>query len=341
MALEIRRHLMKRYMLSITSLTVLLTILFFLSISVGAVGLGLKEVVSYFLGVTYDPLLESVLELRITRALASALTGASLGVAGVLVQGVTRNPLAEPYILGVSSTALAVTSLALMVRPSLINSRTEMMLCSFFGALLGFTLTLMLSRLGSSGLSLVLAGVAVTSISSGVSHMLLYLLQSVLRMPYVYLLMGSVSSVLKSDIPVLSSTSVLCILASLLIAKPLNTYVYGDEYSKQLGFNPRSVLLIAATIASMLTGMTVGVVGIVGFVGLASPHICRYLIGSDHRFSLPTSALIGAALVVFSDIMVRAISIVVGGLGELPLGVITAVIGAPFLAYLVLRRVRE
>lgn len=341
MALEIRRHLMKRYMISITSLTILLIVLFFLSVSVGAVELGLKEVVNYFLGTTYDPLLKSVVELRVTRALASALTGASLGVAGVLVQGITRNPLAEPYILGISSTALSVTSLALMVKPSLINSRSEMMLYSFLGALLGFTLTLMLSRLGSSGLSLVLAGVAVTSISSGISHILLYLLQSVLRMPYVYLLMGSVSSVLKSDIPILTSTSVLCILASLLIAKPLNTYVYGDEYSKQLGFNPRVTLLTAATIASILTGMTVGVVGIVGFVGLASPHICRYLIGSDHRFSLPASALVGAALVIFSDIMVRTVSVAMSGLGELPLGVVTAVIGAPFLAYLVLRRVRE
>ncbi|MEM1680953.1 MAG: iron ABC transporter permease [Sulfolobales archaeon] len=341
MALEIRRHLMRRYVLSITSLAVLLIVVFFLSISVGVVGLGLKEVVGYFLGATYDPLLKSILELRITRTLASALTGASLAVAGVLIQGVTRNPLAEPYILGISSTALSVTSLVLMVKPSLINSRTEMMLYSFLGALLGFTFTLMLSRLGSSGLSLVLAGVAVTSISSGISHILLYLLQSVLRMPYVYLLMGSVSPVLKSDLPILTSTSVLCILASLLIAKPLNAYVYGDEYSKQLGFNPRLTLLTAATIASILTGITVGVVGIVGFVGLASPHICRYLIGSDHRFSLPTSALVGATLVVFSDIVVRTVSVVVRGLGELPLGVITAVIGAPFLAYLVLRRVRE
>ncbi len=339
-ALQVHRHLMRRFFISVSSLAALLTVLSVLSISVGAVRLGLKDVLDYFLMSGGGTFFRNVIDLRVVRTIASALAGASLGVAGVLVQGVTRNPLAEPYILGISSTSLSVLALALILNPSLIASRFEVVLYSFFGALLGFLFTLLLSKLGSSGLSLVLAGIAVTSISSGISHVLLYLLQSVLRIPYVYLLMGSTSSVLRSDIPVLAVASVLGIVASLSIAKPLNAYVYGEEYSKQLGFDPRLTLLAAAAVASVLTGVTVAFIGIVGFVGLASPHICRYLVGSDHRFSLPVSALVGANLVIFSDILVRVIS-AVSSLGELPLGVVTGIIGSPFLAYLVLRRVSE
>ncbi len=340
MALQTYRNLMRRFTLSMFFLTTSLTLLSILSISVGVVSVGFKDVVDHLLGISSHTFLKGIIDLRVIRTSASVLAGASLGVAGVLIQGITRNPLAEPYILGISSTALSVVSLALILNPSLINSRTEVMLYSFLGALLGFLFTLMLSRLGSSGLSLVLAGIAVTSISSGISHILLYLVQSVLRIPYVYLLMGSTTSVLKADIPTLTLTSIIGISASLLIVKSLNAYIYGDEYSRQLGFNPRLTILTAATITSILTGMSVAVVGIIGFVGLASPHICRYLVGNDHRFLLPASALVGAILVVLSDIIVRAISSV-SGLGELPLGVVTGIIGAPFLAYLVLKRVRE
>ncbi|MEM0505290.1 MAG: iron ABC transporter permease [Sulfolobales archaeon] len=340
MALEAYKHIIKRYVISLSLLSSFLILLSFLSISVGVVQIGLSNVINYLLGSGVDPFYGGLMELRIVRTLASALAGASLGVAGVLIQAVTRNPLAEPYILGISSTALSVTALALILRPSIINSRLEIITYSFLGAVLGFLLTLLLSRLGSSGLSLVLAGIAVTSLSSGLSYLLLYLVQSVLRIPYVYLLMGSTSSVLKTDIPIMLLIALLGVSTSLLIAKSLNAYVYGDEYSKQLGFNPRATLLIAATTTSLLTGATVAIVGIVGFVGLASPHIARYLVGGDHRFSLPTSALLGANLVIISDIIIRVIS-TSSSLGELPLGVVTGIIGAPFLAYLVLRKVRE
>lgn len=339
-ALETYRHLVRRYVTSTLVLAAALTSLVITSLSVGTTHLGFKEIINYMLGLEVDTLHRGLIELRMVRTLAAALTGASLGVSGVLIQGVTRNPLAEPYILGISSTALSVVSLALIMNPSLINSRFEVVMISFLGAVLGFLLTLLLSRLGSSGFSLVLAGVAVTSISSGIAHLLLYLLQSILRIPYVYLLMGSTTSVLKSDIPILASVTLCGALVAVLMSKPLNAYVYGDEYSKQLGFNPRTTLLIATTATSLLTGSAVAVVGIVGFVGLAAPHIARYLVGSDHRFSSTASALLGANLVILSDIVVRAISSV-SNLGELPLGVVTGIIGAPILAYLVLRRVRE
>ncbi len=332
---QIRRFFTSTLTLSLASVATFLT-----SLGVGPAGFSLGWLLELVSGGTPREV-QVVLYLRLVRAVVSYATGAVLGLSGALMQSVTRNPLADPFILGLSSSALAVVSAALAVQPGLLAARYYLMVLAFAGALLGYTLTVALSRLAGGGsASLVLSGIAVSAFFSGVSHVLLYAVQRATGMPYILLLAGSASSALARDIPYLLASASLCLVVSLAISKGLNAYLYGDEYSQQLGFNPRLLSLAASATASLGTGVTIAVTGIVGFVGLASPHISRSLVGSDHRFLLPTSFLVGGVVTLVADVVVRLISMG-SPYGELPLGTITSSIGGPFIAYVLLRWFRK
>jgi len=332
---QIRRFFASTITLSLASLAT-----FLVSLGVGPAGFSLRWLPEVVSGGTPREV-QVVLYLRLVRAVVSYATGAVLGLSGALMQSVTRNPLADPFILGLSSSALAVVSAALVVHPGLLAVRYYLMVLAFAGALLGYTLTVALSRLAGGGsASLVLSGIAVSAFFSGVSHILLYAVQKATGMPYVLLLAGSASSALARDIPYLLASASLCLAISLAISKGLNAYLYGDEYSQQLGFNPRLLSLAASATASLGTGVTIAVTGIVGFVGLASPHISRFLVGSDHRFLLPTSFLVGGVVTLVADVVVRLISMG-SPYGELPLGTVTSSIGGPFIAYVLLRWFRK
>ncbi|MEM4002097.1 MAG: iron ABC transporter permease [Ignisphaera sp.] len=358
MAMELYRTSVKRFFMIFFSLSIILLFTFVLSLSIGStvvnpVDVFIKLVYNFIytmldiFGVPHSPIgfgadkVYNIAMLRLGRTVASVLTGFLLGVAGLLIQTVTRNPLAEPYILGLSSTALTAITIGIIIAPNIIVHRWTLMTIAFIGSLLGFTLTLVLSRLaGGTSISLVLAGIAVNALFSGVSHTLLYSIQKIIKIHYVFLLMGSTSTILLGDTILLLAPSLTGITVALLMFKMLNAFIYGDEYAKQLGYNPGIVLIITSTIVSILTASTVAVIGIVGFIGLAAPHISRLLVGTDHRFSIPVVAVIGAVITTIADIIVRIISLLSAGLGELPLGVITSTIGAPFLAYLIIKRMK-
>ncbi|MCX8208406.1 MAG: iron ABC transporter permease [Sulfolobales archaeon] len=344
MAHRIARVARLRFFTLSTLLALLLLTLVAVSVSIGASMIPLDKVLLCLLRIECGEPARLIVELRITRTLAALLTGCMLAVSGVLVQGVSRNPLADPSILGVSSTALAVLSVFLLVDPTLIAYRQISILIAFSGALLGYFLTTSISLVaGGTGLSLILSGIAVSALFSGVSHILLFLVQDKLRHPYVFLLMGSASRVLSQDLVYLVITLALsvAIVFAFRIPKALNAYLFGDSYAAQLGYRVRVVTTVSAFVASLLAGSSVAVVGIVGFIGLAAPHITRILLGtSDHRVTILLSLLTGSSLAILADVATRAISIV-STRGEIPLGVVTSVIGAPFLAYLVIRGSRR
>ncbi|MCS7112154.1 MAG: iron ABC transporter permease [Ignisphaera sp.] len=359
MALELYRISMRRFLTVFSSLSIVLLFMFVLSLSVGSTMVNPIEVFNKLLhsliykavntlGIPHvlKPVIEtdrvySVATLRLGRTIAAISTGALLGVAGLLMQTATRNPLAEPYILGLSSTALTTIAIGIILVPNIMIHKWALTTIAFIGALLGFVLTILLSRLaGGTSISLVLSGIAINALFSGISHTLLYVVQNTIRMHYVFLLMGSTSTILLNDTIFLILPFAAGTTASLLLFKILNTFLYGDEYAKQFGYSPSLVLIIISAIASVLTASTVATVGIVGFVGLAAPHISRLLVGTDHRFSLPITAMIGAMITTIADVVVRIISLLSAGLGELPLGVITSTIGAPFLAYLIIKRMK-
>lgn len=344
MAFQIARVARLRFFTLLALLALLLLAFIAISVSVGASMMPLDRVFLCLLRIECSEPVKLIVELRITRTLAALLTGCALAVSGVLVQGISRNPLADPFILGVSSTALAVLSAFLLVDPTLIAYRQISILVAFFGALLGYFLTTSISLIaGGTGFSLILSGIAVSALFSGVSHILLFLVQDKLRHPYIFLLMGSASRVLPQDLVYLVITLVLsvAIVFAFRIPKALNAYLFGDSYAAQLGFRVRTVTTMSALVASLLAGSSVAVVGIVGFIGLAAPHITRMLLGtSDHRAAVVLSLLTGSSLAILADIATRVISIV-SARGEIPLGVVTSVIGAPFLAYLIIRGSRR
>lgn len=345
MASSLYERRLKHFLISLTSLIMLTIFAFTLSLSVGS---SMLDPVKVFqatflkpLGYSVEENVEIIASLRLSRALAALFCGASLALAGLLMQTITRNPLADPYIFGLSSTALTAVALGMFLIPDLVVHKIWLIAISFFGAMSGYVLTLTLSKLsGGSSIAMVLAGIAVASLFGGISHVLLYLVQQITRTPYMYLLLGSAGTVLWGDLQFLVFPTIFLLALILALFKPLNVYLYGDEYAKQLGFNPTSTRNVASLVAALLTAITIAFIGIVGFVGLIAPHIARFLIGSDHRFSTPITALVGALVTLIADVLVKLISMLARGIGELPLGVVTSIIGAPFLAYLLVKRMK-
>lgn len=325
-------------------LCALLLALVVVSLSVGSSMISPAVVLSCLTGAECARPVELILQLRITRTVTALLTGSMLALAGVLIQGVSRNPLADPFILGISSTALAALSATVLIDPTVLAHRQLAVSIAFVGALFGYFLTTLISLFaGGTGLSLILAGVSVSALFAGVSHLLLFMVQDKLRHPYVFLLMGSTSITLRDDLLYLVApllASFVGILA-LRIPKALNAYIFGDLYAAQLGYRVRVLTLSSASLTSLLTGASVAVVGIVGFIGLAAPHVSRMLSGtSDHRVTVVLSVLTGSTFAVLSDTISRLVA-ALSPRGELPLGVVTSIIGAPFLAYLVIRSGRR
>ncbi len=343
----------KRFSLFLSLSLISLFIVVILSLSIGSAEYGFLDVLRLFyydflrtlgIGVTappnYDRIATIVYSIRFPRTIVAVLAGAGLGIAGTLIQAITRNPLAEPFLLGLSSTSLTIVGAAILVAPGLLYIRVYVVLAAFLGALLGFSATIMLSEFaGGSALTLILAGIAVSSAFGGLSHIIAFLVQVKFNTPFLILLLGSFSNVLKNDILPVTVSLAIGFTVSIILSRALNSLLYGDEYASQLGYNPRLIRRIAASVSALLTGVTVAVAGIIGFVGLVVPHVTRFLVGSDHRLVIPLSACIGSLLLLLSDIVARILSYTTG-IGGTPVGAITSIIGAPFFAYLLVKKMR-
>lgn len=344
MALEIQQYNITRFIFLVALLLTILFTLVIVSLSVGSSMVSIMDVFFCIIRLGCDRTTEIIINYRFTRTVTALLVGALLAVSGMLMQSIARNPLAEPYILGLSSTALAALAIAIILNTSIIASRHLMMVIAFVGAFCGYVLTTTLSLIaGGTGLTLILSGIAVTTLFAGFSHILLYIVQSKLKSPYHLLLMGSAATALGQDVYTLSIALLLGMTAIYLsgLPKKLNAYVFGDAFAKQLGYNPRRISVATALLISMLTGSCVAVVGIVGFVGLVAPHTTRLLLGtSDHRMTIVLAMLMGSVLTTIADIGARVLAIATAQ-GEFPLGSITSIIGAPFLAYLIIRSGRR
>lgn len=321
-------------------------IVFLFSLSVGSVTISLKEVflsllskigiIEYNVGV----LEKIIFGLRFSRTLAAILVGASLAISGVLIQASTRNPLAEPFLLGLSSGALMFVCLFIIIIPETYVSSTLMITISFIGALTALFITMLISEfLGGTPLSLILAGIAVSAMFAGVSQLLAFIVQFKLNIPFLILLLGSFSNIVSVHVTIISISFAIGFIIAVLISKRLNALIFGDEHAFQLGYNPKILRYISVIVTSFLTGAAVAVSGIIGFIGLVIPHISRLIVGNDHRVLIPSSALIGGSILCFSDTIVRYLSVQLG-LGELPVGALMNIIGAPFFIYLLLKKMR-
>ncbi|MFF1481241.1 FecCD family ABC transporter permease [Streptomyces sp. NPDC058301] len=279
-----------------------------------------------------------VWQLRVPRALLAAFVGAGLGVVGTAVQALVRNPLADPYLLGISNGA-SLGAVAAIVLGAGAGGALGLGLsgAAFAGALATFALVWAVARRGGgfAPLRLVLAGVAIGQFLSGfTSYLVLQAGDEQQTHSVLFWLMGSLSG---ASWPLLAVPAI-AVPAALLVlqarARGLNALLMGDETAAGLGIDVVRLRRELFLVTSVLTGVLVAVSGAIAFVGLMVPHVCRLLVGGDHRRLLPLSALLGALLLVVVDTVCRTAM----DAQELPVGVVTSLIGAPALLYLLDRR---
>lgn len=280
--------------------------------------------------VTWAPATETILlELRLPRVLTAMAVGTALSLAGVTFQGLLRNPLADPYVLGTASGAALGAAIAVLLPIQIALLGLGLLhVFAFVGALVAVAVVYRLSRLGAlnSLTSVLLTGYAVGSLLAAGLAMTMYLAGNNLRQIFFYLL-GSFSL---ASWPQLAVSLPLIVVGSVLIigrARSLNALLLGEEAAAHLGIDVRRDRLILLAGATLVTAASVAVSGLIGFVGLVVPHLVRLVVGPNARLVLPLSAIYGAAFLALADIVARTP-------GEVPVGVVTAILGAPFFLYL-------
>ncbi len=268
-------------------------------------------------------------QIRLPRFLDAVLVGGSLGVAGALLQGVTRNPLGDPTIFGLTGAAGLATAVSISINPQI--PQWGIALAAMVGGLGGAAILFVIAYRGAvSPVRLALAGVALSALFGAIIVGLIASVRTFIQTTLGFLaggLYGSDWSDLRSILPY----AIPALAAAVALAGRLNVLSLGDEVATGLGVLADRTRLAILVVAGILTASAVAVAGLVGFVGLLSPHIARYVAGSDNRYLIPASALVGAIIVAGADLVAKLIIMP----SEIPMGIITAAIGAPFLLYLV------
>lgn len=277
--------------------------------------------------------------LRAPRVLLGALVGAALALAGVGMQAFTRNPLAEPYVLGISSGASLGAVLAMLLGLSLPGlGRLSVPAGAFAGALVSLLLVCLLTRSPNtlSPIRLVLAGVAVSAMLQAFTNYLVYTApdDAAVREATFWML-GGLGSAQWKDIPLLLCVLPPAAVVMLALAKSLNAMLMGEDSAVTLGVDVKLVRGVLITVAALLTASSVAVSGCIGFIGLVIPHFIRSAVGPDHRRLIPVSALTGALFLVWADVGTRMLR----PPAELPVGILTALVGAPLFLWMI--RVRR
>jgi iron complex transport system permease protein len=332
----------RRRLVALAVATALLLLAVLLAVGVGAVGLAPGRVLAtllHQLGIAVGTPLDGVqaeilLELRLPRVLLVALVGGALAVAGATYQGVFRNPLADPYLLGAAAGAGLGATLVIAYVPHDTGPLSTVPVAAFLGALLGVGLAYLLGTLasragGGATSTLLLAGVAVTMFLTAVQTFVQQAHADDLLTVYSWIL-GQLGDASWSQLGLALPYAAVAIAVLLASARALDVLAVGDEEAATLGLRPQRVRLIVLIAASLATAAAVAVSGLIGFVGLVVPHIVRRLAGGSYRVVVPVSLLGGAAFLVLADLVAR----IAIAPGELPIGVVTASIGAPFFAAL-------
>lgn len=278
--------------------------------------------------------------IRMPRVAVAALAGGALAVAGTQLQGVFRNPLAEPNVIGVSQGA-ALGAIIAFVTDLAMRSALWLPLCSFVGAFAAlFAVYSIASRGGRTPIAtLLLAGIALGAMISAVSSLLISLsfVNWQVAAEIVFWMMGGLDSRTWTHVWISAPFIMAGLLVSLWHARDLDLLLLGEETSASLGVEVETVKRTLLTAAALLTGAAVAVSGVIGFVGLIVPHMIRLLLGPSHRKLLPASVLTGALFLIVCDLLARTIH----PPAEIRLGIVTAAFGAPFFLYLLRRRRKE
>ncbi len=292
-------------------------------------------------GQNLDPVENYIYYSRLPRAIAAVAVGAGLAIAGCMFQAIIRNPLVDPYITGVSSgagcLAIAVSAAGVSIPFIDANSLYIIPIAAIVGGLIAFAITMTVAEgSGGSTTNYILAGVIVGFAFSSVQTIFLTLDKGNLT-DSMWWLYGSFTQITWENAFLVFLPAMGISLVAMVWAREFNLFSMGEEQARQLGLNVRMFKRSMMIIASVLTAICVAFVGIIGFVGLVVPHACRMALGSDHRLIMPASIALGAMLMLFSDLIARTVMSPL----ELPVGAITAMIGTPVFAYMLMRKGRE
>ncbi|MBN2186544.1 MAG: iron chelate uptake ABC transporter family permease subunit [Dehalococcoidia bacterium] len=282
---------------------------------------------------TFDTI---ILDIRLPRILLAGLVGAALAIAGATYQGLFRNPLADPYLLGVASGAgLGATVGFLIPFPMQWMSFGAVPLFAFLGGLGAVAVVYSLARVGKTlpATTLILAGVALGAFLSSITSYLLTICGEELH-GIVFWLLGGLSLTKWAEVGIVFPCVIAGVIVIWLHARPLNVMQLDEEQAQQLGINVEKVKLILLVAATLITSAAVCFTGLIGFVGIIVPHAVRLIWGPDHRFLLPLSVLVGSIFLILADALAHTLLPPT----EIPVGVITAFCGAPFFLYLLRRK---
>ncbi|MBL8154427.1 MAG: iron ABC transporter permease [Anaerolineae bacterium] len=327
-------------------LLILLVGAFVLSLTIGSVSIPLDQVITILLGgepsrATWTTI---VVDFRLPKALTAIFAGAALGAAGLNMQTLFRNPLADPYVLGISSgaslgVALVVLSLgttggALLAGLGLVGD-LGLTAAAILGAAAAMLIVIAAASRVQSVMTLLILGLMFGYATGALVSLLLYFSIPERIQAYINWTFGSFGGVNWRQMPLFVGAVTLGLIGTFLHSKPLNALLLGETYARSLGLNVRRARLGILISAALLTGAVTTFCGPIGFLGLAVPHLCRTLLGSaDHRILIPASACLGGLLALLADLIAQA----PGSQVVLPLNAVTALIGAPVVVLVILRR---
>ncbi|MFA5365470.1 MAG: iron chelate uptake ABC transporter family permease subunit [Candidatus Bathyarchaeia archaeon] len=280
---------------------------------------------------------EVVLQIRLPRVIAAGIVGVGLTCTGVVLQGLLRNPMADPYVLGISAGASLGASLAIAfgLGTTLLGFLYAIPLMAFIGALGTIFIVYNIAKrgAGTSMLSLLLIGIAANSFLSAIVSLIKLLSTEALH-GIIYWIMGSFQVAGWNHVMIASPLILVGTLAIYYYARDLNMISLGETQAQHLGVDAEKLKTRMLICASLVTAAAVSISGIIGFIGLIIPHITRLLIGPDHRILIPAASLLGAIVLILCDTLARTVM----SPAEIPVGIITSLLGCPFFVYLLLKK---
>lgn len=317
----------------VIGLTIILLLLVGIAMNSGALSVSLRTLLSRPMD---NGLWQIWLTIRLPRVLLAVIVGCALACSGAVMQGLFRNPLADPGLLGISSGAALFVAMSIVLPMSLpaVIALYGHMVAAFAGSVVVSLIVFTLSRFGHGNLSrLLLAGIAINAICVAIISVLTYISDDQQLRQFSLWMMGSLGQAQWPTLVVAASLIVPACVASFLLSRRLNLLQLGDEDAHYLGVDVRRTQLQLLLLSALLVGAAVAVTGVIGFIGLVIPHLLRMRIGADHRWLLPGSALGGACLLLLADTLARTLV----APAEMPVGLLTSLLGGPYFLWLILR----
>lgn len=329
-----------RYSLIFALLILLFILVFFFCVGFGSVQISLLEVMDIvFRGNEENKIFYKIIwNIRMPRALGALIGGSALAVAGLMLQVFFRNPIVEPFVLGVSSGASLCVALVIMGGVTLgfaSVSPTVIFLAAFIGSLVVMGIVLLFASRVKSVITLLVIGLMVGYAGSAITSVLIAFADKEQLQGFTMWTLGSFSGFTWNSIRILLLVGIPSLFATLLIVKPLNAFLLGEEYAISMGVNIQAFRVVIVFLSSLLAAVVTAFAGPVGFIGLAVPHLTRLLFKtSDNRLLIPGTILMGGIVTSLCDLIARTIFAPV----ELPISAVTALIGAPIVIFLIVKR---